>query len=104
MHFHFESFDLKTFSYLQLIVLFYTRNLAPALVCCLMINPECQNCSFETDTLAQCLWQVKEITHDTTGKGLTLRVGAWLLAQKTHGTCKTALQLQPLPTFSARPA
>ena len=80
---------------------FYSRNLATALVCCLMINLEC---SLETDMLSQCLWQVqfKEITHNTTGQGLTLRVGAQLLAQSRHSTCKTALQLQLLPNFSAR--
>lgn len=47
-----------------------------------MINPECQICSLETDMLAQCLWQVKEITHDTRGKGLTLGVRA----QMRHST------------------
>lgn len=68
-----------------------------------MINSECQNRSLETDMLAQSLWQVKEITHDTTGRGLTLRTGARLQAQMRRSTCKTALQLQPLPTFSAHP-
>lgn len=65
-----------------------------------MIN---QNHSLETDMLAQSLWQVKEITHDSTGKGLTLRIGARLLAQMRHSTCKTALQLQPLPTHGEHP-
>lgn len=68
-----------------------------------MINPERHNHSFEPDILAQSLWQVKEITHDSTGKGLTLRLGDQLLEQMRHSTCKTTLQLQPLPTHSEHP-
>lgn len=39
--------------------------------------------------LTQCLWQVefKEITHNATRQGLTLRVAAQLLAQRRHGKC-----------------
>lgn len=60
--------------------MFLYSNPAPTLACCLMITPQCQNCSLETDVLAQCLWQIKfkEITQNT----LTLRVLVQLLARR----------------------
>lgn len=82
---------------------FYTGNLAAASLCCLMINLESQNYSLETDTLARGRCQVKEITHNSRGRGLALRIGAQLLAQMRHSTCKTGLQLQPPPTHSEHP-